>query len=437
MKRKHVEEASDGSVVPTLTPLGRDCVSAELVHTEYVRRRLPCKIRGSEVGRKKKRGGEGDGERENGVGGNETWEDSLRLLYGSSVIPGLGTEPFFASIDSLREQTMTKIGADLEEVTMVDVETRKSGGSSFGSARSSDDIRVPFHTFLDWLSSGEAGESFPPVTSMYLSTQPPLSPELEKLLDRFAPGTIYRTAPLSLLSHVLPDSPYFSLGEKPVHVNAWLGPSTSSSSGLHFDHHDNFYHPLQGFKRFRLISPDFYSSCYLRGEWVRTSYGLDYPEPEVADGNDGGGDVGGEDYTEDYPRSIVEDCEMQHGSQDSDSSEDSEPPYTIGNPDYVDSDDDVPDPPSAAITKPDAAESRPHFSLLDPNMYDAEKFPLFEKVPTATVDVGPGECLFIPGGWLHEVRSYTSPPSDWTGSNATSTSFHLAINFWYEPYGKK
>lgn len=45
------------------------------------------------------------------------------------------------------------------------------------------------------------------------------------------------------------------------------------------------------------------------------------------------------------------------------------------------------------------------YSLIDVEKPDAKRFPYFADIPKLTVTLGPGECLFIPAGWWHFVRS--------------------------------
>jgi ribosomal protein L16 Arg81 hydroxylase len=47
------------------------------------------------------------------------------------------------------------------------------------------------------------------------------------------------------------------------------------------------------------------------------------------------------------------------------------------------------------------------FSEVDLLNYDEEACPLFKNATTITVDVGPGDCLLIPIGWIHHVVGET------------------------------
>lgn len=45
------------------------------------------------------------------------------------------------------------------------------------------------------------------------------------------------------------------------------------------------------------------------------------------------------------------------------------------------------------------------YSVIDVERPDPKRFPYFAEIPKLTVTVGPGECVFIPAGWWHFVRS--------------------------------
>ncbi len=45
------------------------------------------------------------------------------------------------------------------------------------------------------------------------------------------------------------------------------------------------------------------------------------------------------------------------------------------------------------------------YSFIDVEHPDTRRFPSFADIPKLTVTLGPGECLYIPAGWWHFVRS--------------------------------
>jgi ribosomal protein L16 Arg81 hydroxylase len=42
---------------------------------------------------------------------------------------------------------------------------------------------------------------------------------------------------------------------------------------------------------------------------------------------------------------------------------------------------------------------------VDPETPDLERYPLYQRVTPISVEVAPGEMLFLPVGWWHHVRS--------------------------------
>jgi ribosomal protein L16 Arg81 hydroxylase len=48
------------------------------------------------------------------------------------------------------------------------------------------------------------------------------------------------------------------------------------------------------------------------------------------------------------------------------------------------------------------------YSEVDPVAPDLEKYPLFGDAPQVTIEVGPGDTLFIPAGWWHHVVALES-----------------------------
>lgn len=54
---------------------------------------------------------------------------------------------------------------------------------------------------------------------------------------------------------------------------------------------------------------------------------------------------------------------------------------------------------------PDAYLENDFFSVVDAESPDLQRFPKFAHLAPLVVDLGPGETLLIPVGWLHQVRS--------------------------------
>lgn len=70
----------------------------------------------------------------------------------------------------------------------------------------------------------------------------------------------------------------------------------------------------------------------------------------------------------------------------------------------------------------------PSFSRVDtdaPQEVLEQEFPLFLDSLSRgfTVTLQPGEMLYIPAGWFHEVKS----------SGSSSEGGHMALNYWFHP----
>lgn len=71
-----------------------------------------------------------------------------------------------------------------------------------------------------------------------------------------------------------------------------------------------------------------------------------------------------------------------------------------------------------------------NFSLIQTQLPDSEiqeKFPMFLKAKERKLraDLAPGDMLYIPAGWFHEVFSESDSES--------SNEGHMALNYWFHP----
>eukprot|EP00519_Triparma_laevis_P010336 CAMPEP_0182496864 /NCGR_PEP_ID=MMETSP1321-20130603/5448_1 /TAXON_ID=91990 /ORGANISM="Bolidomonas sp., Strain RCC1657" /LENGTH=642 /DNA_ID=CAMNT_0024700585 /DNA_START=89 /DNA_END=2014 /DNA_ORIENTATION=+ len=316
---------------------------------------------------------------------------------------------------------------EVESLSKVTYEVREGDGN-FGYADRSKDVTASFSDFCENLT-----------TNHYLSPQKP-SPENLTLLRKHAGGKLasqYASPPFSLLAinqrkshenkahskrlYFVPETIRYLHGLRLHAGNLWLGKTidddVGNSSGLHYDYHDNMLLCLKGYKRVRVIKPEFASKCYM-------------VEADEGDFN----------FVEEEEEEEVK----EEGGKGDDGDDDSEASVTIGK--GFDYDSDTPD--SDAAPKPSL--KLPHFSRVDPNLSQkelSESFPDFVDVPQEIIDVGPGQMLYLPAGYLHEVRSYGFKPSDWKGGDekledkeggtiveeTKDDGVHMAANWWYDP----
>ena len=71
-------------------------------------------------------------------------------------------------------------------------------------------------------------------------------------------------------------------------------------------------------------------------------------------------------------------------------------------------------------------------SPIDVNNINIERFPISESIRYMDCEVGPGEALFVPSFWWHEVYSRPS-----TKAAADRSRLNIAVNFWYPPLYNK
>ncbi|AGO12046.1 AaceriADR385Wp [[Ashbya] aceris (nom. inval.)] len=255
-------------------------------------------------------------------------------------------------------------------------------------------------------------------------------------------------APLTELVGSLPILPAFLPSLIPQQINIWMGgtavndraylsadmfdpeddmlglgrrlPGAGTSSGLHHDHADNVYIPIEGHKRFTLFSPADAAKMYTIGdiEHLHQSGVIDYKRNDKAPGwrslRDDGAIVAevaahrlqldseslSDQEKQKLRRTIEEDSEMVavHGS----------------------------DPPHFSRVPPAAV----HLNEIEDEQLRAlvqkevrVRWPLFERAYRIVVDLEPGEMLWLPTGWFHEVTSLGD----------RETNIHTAVNYWLIP----
>jgi hypothetical protein len=331
---------------------------------------------------------------------------------------------------------------------------------------------------------------------LYLSAQkPPKTPRGKTKGATLPPPPL---GPLALaLADDFPLVPKLAKGLVLQSVNLWCGrssssstnpsssPSTSTSSGLHHDFHDNLYAVVGGTKKFTLFPPR--AVCEMRPvggkpRFVHSNGRIVYrAQGEVgADGGDerlvrrheyrrwrevmlaDGVEVDDDDDEDEEDESDDDDDESDgdddgakrkrlFGNSDDDDDEDDDADLVAalaaaergapvaddysgegegeGEEEEEESDDDGDDDESD-----DDLGDPPSFSTLDPR--EPAHAALLPMHRAATVDVGPGDLLYLPCGWFHEVVSSSSSNVS-SSTTATSESIcsplHLALNFWFHP----
>lgn len=210
-----------------------------------------------------------------------------------------------------------------------------------------------------------------------------------------------------------------------------------ATSGIHHDFHDNLYVMIRGSKRFRLWSPDAIEAMELVGTPV-----LVHPNGRVC--------YAGDEHT------LADGSWLEEEDDDEMDNEDDDLDETIEGtvlPDAVDSDDDADAALEAALcaaieggaehddfddgededeegseqqqVKIDGAEAGElpkNFSRIGQGANDKGDHAPFEATPSVVVTLGPGDTLYLPCGWFHEVTS--------VDDGTTTCGGHLAMNYW-------
>ena len=256
--------------------------------------------------------------------------------------------------------------------------------------------------------------------------------------------------------------------------------SASSSSGLHHDFHDNLYAVVGGTKKFTLFPPAAVAEMrpvggkprfvhsngrivyrcqgevgadggdeglvrrheYRRWKEVMLADGVDIEEEEEEedeeDDDDSDGEGGGKKRLVDDDDNSDEDDDdadlvaalaaAERGAPVADDYSEEEEEGSAGEESSSGSEDEDDD-------DDDESKDPPSFSTLDPR--EPAHAALLPMHRSATVEVGPGDLLYLPCGWFHEVSSSSSSPSSPSSSSSASESIcsplHLALNFWFYP----
>ncbi|ODQ80347.1 hypothetical protein BABINDRAFT_24444, partial [Babjeviella inositovora NRRL Y-12698] len=275
-----------------------------------------------------------------------------------------------------------------------------------------------------------------PLTGLAKSSKFPLQPEL---LSTLVPQQINlwmgsNTQAASEFTIDESDAQTFGLGRSI--------PGNGTSSGLHHDHADNLYIPIRGQKRFTIYAPSDAAKLSTVGRIFKIyANGLiDYNDGDetyewkhVRD--DGALVTEAARYelltNEDLADSIREELETIVRQQ-----EDEELAEALSGAnslrDRFDDNFVKKDPPSFSRIPP-ALLHMDEVLAIEPEVqtkleaFADKNFPGFLQLNKMVVALEPGQMLYLPAGWFHEVTSFGGD------ANATFGHLHLAVNYWYLP----
>ncbi|GAV53705.1 hypothetical protein ZYGR_0AK02070 [Zygosaccharomyces rouxii] len=263
--------------------------------------------------------------------------------------------------------------------------------------------------------------------------------------------------PMTNLVKVLPETPDFLNYLIPQQINIWIGatstiynkdsdnswlskfnpkkeklglgrniPGGGSSSGLHHDHADNVYIPVSGRKRFTLFAPSDAAKMYTVGN-IREIYHsgvIDYiPDSRAPAWRQLRDD--GAILAEVYKFLLETSSDQEINDEERESYK------KFIESDEIQSERELPsglDPPSFSQIPPSVVHAD---KIKDETLRDKiikaskEIWPLFQSARRLTVELEPGEMLYLPAGWFHEVTSF--------GDSSKSSDVHIAVNYWFVP----
>ena len=256
----------------------------------------------------------------------------------------------------------------------IDVEYRKNMDEQFGKGKKK---KIPFREFYETLKEQK----------LYMTTQRGDDDVINEPLKRFVPDVI--PSHLDLAGNL-----------KLSNLNMWCGyveaaaenPSSKfTSTPLHADFHDNFYILLSGTKRFTLFSPD-------RAQDLQT--------------------VGTIERVFENGLINFEGCETNSDG----STKFAVAQKRLENAEIAGNEEEIENALEAILDLGEQEEALKEEGENNGDPYHFCKIPSKNALmfPHLEIELKEGESLYLPCGWFHEVKSFSS-----------GKSAHLAVNFWY------
>lgn len=304
------------------------------------------------------------------------------------------------------------------------IERRSSASEEYGKG---NEISMKFSKFIEMIQNGD--------DLHYLTTQdvqangdgrPEILPSFMKAFDDF------------------PLQPTLTGDLIPQNINLWMGNNNNpsgSSSGLHHDYHDNLYIVLQGKKRFRLFSPSDTQYLYTRGELlqVHPNGRINYVgEETTAYGADLGADVAAkaatrqkkaEERLQQAEKAVEEgrigaEQELEEAELELEEAMDALIDVEADEGmDVCNQTEEIIDGGTKSRLVDKTVKNPNNFSKIPTKILDDvsnfhQEYSNLQKATMAYCNLNPGDMLYLPASWFHEVTSY--------GDGGC----HLALNYW-------
>ena len=305
------------------------------------------------------------------------------------------------------------------------IERRSSTSEGYGKG---NEISMKFSKFIQMIQNG--GDDLHYMTTQDVQAnedgRPEILPSFMKAFDDF------------------PLQPTLTGNLIPQNINLWMGNNNNpsgSSSGLHHDYHDNLYIVLQGKKRFRLFSPSDTQYLYTRGELlqVHPNGRINYVgEETTAYGADLGADVAAkaatrqkkaEERLQQAEKAVEEgrigaEQELEEAELELEEAMDALIDVEADEGmDVCNQTEEIIDGGSKSRLVDKTVKNPNNFSKIPTKILDDvsnfhQEYSNLQKATMAYCNLRPGDMLYLPASWFHEVTSY--------GDGGC----HLALNYW-------
>lgn len=235
--------------------------------------------------------------------------------------------------------------------------------------------------------------------------------------------------PLNALKEDFPLRPELLRTLVPSTLNVWMGSSsTGTSSGLHHDQHDNLYCLLQGKKEFKLFSPNNAIGMPTFGEVVHIHPNgrLNYAGcPTRADGASLDAD---EQWKAACKRRKAEEAVADAEKAVAQGKEGAEQHLAEAEQNLEMLLDEALDQEAISSGMEEEGDGTEIHMAKEPDHFCDRNSETID-LPYLHCTLHPGDMLYLPAGWFHEVYSSNSDRR----AGTAEPSYHMAFNYWFHP----
>eukprot|EP00923_Selenidium_pygospionis_P037389 GHVN01065480.1.p1 GENE.GHVN01065480.1~~GHVN01065480.1.p1 ORF type:complete len:577 (-),score=150.91 GHVN01065480.1:228-1958(-) len=319
---------------------------------------------------------------------------------------------------------------------------------SYGHGERSD---MSFDTFLKEVMGG----------CLYMTTYP-VRHTLRSLVALAGPPVIH-------LTNDFPHRPAIAGSLVPFLYSLWIGhcsPPAWSCTGLHHDYHDNFYVIVSGRKEFRLFSPT--TSLPTVGERVKTyengricydhntredgantlnvlqwkidqshsrltslkhrAIGLTSSDPSLKNIKQ---QIKAEEANLDKMLDVQLDSPEAFSEEDDFLDDEQADPSNISNTTDFSSSGNLTNPPHFCTVSTRGENKEKETDKINKSTNNSKLNSLLNEYLSVVIE--PGDLLYLPAGWFHEVLSQSQQESESWNKQEKGPAPHIAFNYWFHP----